>query len=122
MVFIWRGWGFLTIPLIGVVIFAALWVTEALQLSDWAKIFEFAAIFLVAGLLNWKLGRFLNRTGLPGAARPVFHPDGILVGPGFSLRRRFAGFRFIRSMIGGACKSAIPQPVETVSFPAPLAA
>ena len=72
MVFIWRGWGFLTIPLIGVVIFAALWVTEALQLSDWAKIFEFAAIFLVAGLLNWKLGRFLNRTGLPGARHDLF--------------------------------------------------
>ncbi len=76
MVFIWRGWGFLTIPLIGVVIFAglfaALWVTETLQLPDWAKIFEFAAILLLAGLLNWKLGRFLNRTGLPGARHDLF--------------------------------------------------
>ncbi len=76
MVVIWRGWGFLTIPLIGGVIFAglfaALWVTETLHLPDWTKIYEFAAVFLIAGIINWKLGRYLHRTAIPGERHDLF--------------------------------------------------
>ena len=69
MIIFWRGWGLVTIPLVGCVIFSglfgAVWLTETLQLPDLTKTLDLAAVFLLAGVLNWMLGRYLNNKGKP---------------------------------------------------------
>lgn len=59
----------MTIPLVGGVVFiglfGALWLTETLQLPDWTKTLDVAVVLLLAGVLNWMLGRYLNNKGKP---------------------------------------------------------
>lgn len=67
MIVVWRGWGILTIPLVLLTVFAMLmgtfWITETFHFPDWTKTLDFAATFIVAGALNWMVGRYFNNKG-----------------------------------------------------------
>lgn len=69
MIVVWRGWGILTIPLVGAVIIwgllGTLWVTETLLLPNWTKPLGFAIAIVGAGAINWIVGRYLNKKGRP---------------------------------------------------------
>lgn len=74
MVIVWRGWGLLSVFIIGAVTVATLlgtlWVTETLQLPDWRKALDIAFSLVMAGVVNWIAGRYLNR-----ASKSRFVPD-----------------------------------------------
>lgn len=74
MIIVWRGWGFLSIFIIGAVTVAtllgALWVTETFQLPDWTKALDIALSLTIAGVVNWIAGRYLNK-----ASKSRFVPD-----------------------------------------------
>ncbi|MBA8845741.1 MULTISPECIES: hypothetical protein [Brucella/Ochrobactrum group] len=75
MIIVWRGWGFLSIFIIGAVtvttLLGTLWVTETLQLPDWTKALDFALSLTMAGVVNWIAGRYLNK-----ASKSRFVPNG----------------------------------------------
>lgn len=64
MIIVWRGWNFLSDIIIGAVTVAtllgALWLTETLQLPDWTKALSIALSMIVAGVVNWIAGHYLN--------------------------------------------------------------
>ncbi len=74
MIIVWRGWGFLSVIIIGAVTVATLlgtlWVTETLQLPDWTKALDIAISPVMAGVVNWIAGRYLNK-----ASKSRFVPD-----------------------------------------------
>ncbi len=65
MIIVWRGWGGLSVIIIGAVTVATLlgtlWVTETLQLPDWTKALDIALSLIVAGIVNCIAGRALNK-------------------------------------------------------------
>lgn len=74
MIIVWRGWGFLSLFIIGAVtvvtLRGTLWVTETLQFPAWAKALDIAISLVMTVVVNWIAGRYLNR-----ASKSRFVPD-----------------------------------------------